>query len=90
MYTYYYKTKNLLKRIYYQDEVTNNDKNTVTLSLFKEQFLNNTIIKFISGFKNFDFQFCIIKYHLKFTSGLYKVYKFTKFILMILHIQNQI
>lgn len=46
----------------------------------------DTIMKFILGFKNFDFQFCIIEYHTNFTPSFYEAYKFAKSILVILHI----
>ena len=47
LYIYYYWTKGLLKEIYGQGQVTNNSRDTVSFSLFKQQFLKDTIIRFI-------------------------------------------
>ena len=49
LYTYYYWTKSLLKKIHGQDQVTNNDRDIIVLSLSKQQFLQDTIMKFILG-----------------------------------------
>ena len=47
-------------------------------------------MKFILGFKNFDLQFCIVKYRTNLTPSFYGVYKFAKSVLAILYIQAQI
>ena len=55
LYTYYYQTKILLKEIHKWDQVTNNNRNIIILSLSKQQLLKNTIMKFILQIWNLDF-----------------------------------
>lgn len=62
LYIYYCWIEGLLKRIYKQDQITNNGRDIMTFSLFKQQLLKNIIMRFILGIKNFDFQFCIVEY----------------------------
>lgn len=54
LYICYCWTKSLLKKIYDQDEITYNKRDIVTFSPLKQQLLNDTIIKFILSFKNYD------------------------------------
>lgn len=55
LYIYYCCTKGLLNRIHGQDQVINSGRNIITHSRAKQQFLKDTIIKFILGMKNFNF-----------------------------------
>lgn len=89
MYTYYRRTKRLLKGIHGRDQVINNGRETVTLSLPEQQLLKDTIMKFILGFKNVDLQFCVVEYRTNPTLSLYEAYKFAESALAILHIQAQ-
>ena len=47
--TYYRRTEDLLKEIHGRDQVTNNSRDTIVLSPSKQQFLKDTIMKFILG-----------------------------------------
>lgn len=89
LYTYYRQTEKLWKEIYRRDQVTNHGRKTVILSLPEQQLLEDTIMKFILGFKNFDLQFCVVEYRINPTPSLHRAYKFAESALAILHIQAQ-
>ena len=90
LYIYYCWTEDLQKGIHGQDQVTNNGKNTIVLSLSEQQFLKDTIMKFILGILNFDFQFRVVEYWANPTPSLYGAYKQDNSTLLILHTQAQL
>lgn len=62
LYTYHRRTEGLLKGIHGRDQVTNSGRDTVTLSLAKQQLLKDTIMKLILGIRNLDLQFRVVEY----------------------------
>ena len=89
LYTYYCRTKNLLKKIHGRDQVTHNGRDTVTPSSSKQQLFNDTIIRFILSIKNSDLQFRVVEYRANPTLSLYGVYKSAESTLLVLHTQAQ-
>ena len=86
LYTYYCWIEEQLKEIHGKDQIINNGRDIIVLSLSKQQFLIDTIMKFILGIRNLNFQFFVVEYWANLTPSFYGIYKQAKSTLLVLHI----
>ena len=78
LYTYYYHTEVLLKKIAGRDWVTHDRENAVILNRAETHIFQNIITKFIFGLKDPDLCLYMIEYRAELAQSLYGAFKKTK------------